>query len=58
MADEIVFRNRRSEDRSPQSLPSESSRARDILDRPGPAAANDNDVTWPLIPFPDGWFGA
>ena len=22
---------------------------------PIPAAANDNDMTWPLVPFPDGW---
>lgn len=20
-----------------------------------PAAANDNDLTWALVPFPDGW---
>lgn len=20
-----------------------------------PQAANDNDIAWPLIPFPDGW---
>jgi hypothetical protein len=22
---------------------------------PIPMAANDNDMTWPLVPFPDGW---
>ena len=22
---------------------------------PPPQAANDNDLAWPLIPFPDGW---
>ncbi len=23
--------------------------------RPLPKAANDNQLAWPLIPFPDGW---
>ncbi len=23
-----------------------------------PQAANDNDLAWPLIPFPDGWNAA
>ncbi|MET0877224.1 MAG: hypothetical protein ABWY14_08805 [Tardiphaga sp.] len=22
---------------------------------PIPTAANDNDMVWPLVPFPDGW---
>jgi hypothetical protein len=23
-----------------------------------PKAANDNGTTWPLLPFPDGWYAA
>ena len=23
-----------------------------------PKAANDNQLTWPIIPFPDGWHAA
>lgn len=26
-----------------------------MVDSLSPRAANDNDIAWPLIPFPDGW---
>jgi hypothetical protein len=30
--------------------------SKNAVDRDKPA--NDNDEVWPLIPFPDGWYGA
>jgi hypothetical protein len=48
MAYEIIVRRRRlPEDPPPLDEPKSSD---DI-----PRGANDNDIQWPLEPFPDGW---
>jgi hypothetical protein len=56
MALEIVVRSRPDGERSPKT------NHHDRLAPPAKAAdqpkpANDNDEAWPLIPFPDGWYG-
>jgi hypothetical protein len=56
MALEIVVRSRRGGGRSPETTSRDnlvpSRKAVDLVQ-----PANDNDKTWPLIPFPDGWWG-
>jgi hypothetical protein len=45
--------------RSPDDMkrPIEPGLPQGILGRPE-TAANDNQLAWPFIPFPEGWYGA
>jgi hypothetical protein len=58
MAYEIISRGRRGrESLEDVKTSAGSDQSRTDLRRPG-LAANDNDLAWPLIPFPEGWYGA
>ena len=49
MAYEIIVRRRRLPEDPPP--PQDEPKSSDDM----PRAANDNDIQWPLEPFPDGW---
>ena len=59
MTDDVIFRSRRSRSRSLEGIktPAELELPQAMLGQSQPAA-NDNGMAWPLLPFPEGWYGA
>jgi hypothetical protein len=56
MVREVLMRSWRNRERSIEvDPPGSSDPSKSTVDEGQPA--NDNGKTWPLVPFPDGWFG-